>query len=72
MLGQPERTGHIGTPAEEDALEFRRALSHFQAAAMRLSEAWDSTSEVEDYPTYLPSFDEFAVDVQAIRAKVAR
>lgn len=50
---------------------FAERLAQFQAAALALSEAWgaergDATPEVAHYPEYLPSFDEFAVDVQAI------
>jgi hypothetical protein len=54
-------------PNSPEVLEWRRALSAWQAATMRLSEAWDGLPvEVEGYPTYLPSFDEFALDAQAI------
>lgn len=41
------------------------ALADFKAAAEKLSEAWeDIPMDVSDYPDYLPSFDEFVVDIQ--------
>lgn len=49
---------------------FDAALDDFNAAAQELSRAWeDADLEVEDYPSYLPSFDEFALNFANVRPK---
>jgi hypothetical protein len=57
-------------PGGDGVMDFTTALQAFRDAALALSEAW----EAEDgdilggtYPGYLPSFDEFALDVQKMR-----
>jgi len=43
------------------------ALRCFIDATRALNEAWTPAVQVEGYPPYLPSFDEFAVDVELMR-----
>lgn len=60
-----------GKPIDVTAVNLRHALYTFQQATLALSIAWESVSgdAIGDYPDYLPSFDEFAHDVQAMYVK---
>lgn len=51
------------TAAEE---RFDRALEAFKAAASELAAAWVPGIEVEDYPRYLPSFDELTAELAGV------
>jgi hypothetical protein len=42
-------------------------LRRFIEATRALNKAWTPAVQVEGYPPYLPSFDEFAVDVESMR-----
>lgn len=49
--------------------EFIEALEKFQQAALDLSRQWeDEEVTLENYPAYLPSFDEFAVEIRECKA----
>lgn len=45
--------------------DFTRALADFKSATLALAAEWESQpgDVIENYPEYLPSFDEFAHDV---------
>jgi hypothetical protein len=53
--------------------EFGAAQRKFVAAAAELLDAWENipdhtgTYAIEDYPSYLPSFDSFVVDLEVWR-----
>jgi len=51
--------------------EFETRLQEFKDAALDLSKAWeaDGSKDVENYPDYLPSFDEFCYDVLALEVQ---
>jgi hypothetical protein len=46
-------------------------LEAFKAATLRFSEAWkhEDGDMIADYPSYLPSFDEFVLDVLAMKVR---
>jgi hypothetical protein len=51
---------------------FTARLEAFKFAAARLAEAWgdvDPSILGETYPSYLPDFDSFVADVQAMQAE---
>lgn len=50
------------------ALKMAKAHAEFMAAASRLSEVWDEEF-VYQYPGYLPSFDEFVLDMANLMIK---
>lgn len=47
--------------------DLSRALDKFKRAADELLTAWNRLDEghIENYPTYLPSFDEFTADLSS-------
>jgi hypothetical protein len=49
-------------------MEFNDALLAFKRAADNLNDAWKDGEAIHlnEYPDYLPSFDEFNADVQAM------
>jgi len=49
------------------SVEPDEALWRFIEATRTLNEALTPTIQVEGYPSYLPSFDQFAVDVESMR-----
>ncbi len=51
---------------------FDQALENFKDAASQLVAVWQGerdgdSLDVDNYPEYLPSFDEFALDVREIK-----
>lgn len=54
-------------PASRLSAEPDQALRHFIEATRALDQAWTAGLHVDGYPSYMPSFDEFAVDVSSMR-----
>lgn len=62
-----EQAAVLAKPSSEPS----HALQRFIEAAQLLDQAWAPTLHVEGYPSYLPSFDEFALDVASMRFKAS-
>lgn len=52
-------------------IRYQRELDRFIDAAYRLSAAWHE-DDVENYPSYLPSFDQFVSDVREMSKTTCR
>jgi hypothetical protein len=60
-----ERREHMSVDTER----FKNALQKFKDAACMLDQAWQAGrgGSIENYPSYLPSFDQFVTDLLAMR-----
>ena len=56
------------TPTPEQNARFAHALAQFKHATAELDAAWNDIpgDGLQGYPSYLPSFDEFALEVAAM------
>ena len=59
--------------AEEAREAYIIALTHYLDAAEKLSESWDDNMNPANYPKYLPSFDQHALDIRTwLEAEVGK
>jgi len=59
--------------AEEAREAYTIALTHYLDAAEKLSESWDDNMDPANYPKYMPSFDQHALNIRAwLEAEVGK
>jgi hypothetical protein len=64
---EANRLLHSNALASRLSAEPDEALEGFLEATRALDEAWRPGLQVDGYPPYMPSFDEFAIDIDSMR-----